>query len=210
MKIHMAILAVMLAIGCGGGGGGGSTPAPPAIQAPTGLTYTINHVAYTSGEAINPNTPSSSGGAVTSYSVNPTLPTGLNLSTTTGIISGTPTAVVTGVYEVTARNSAGSCLAILTITVNAAVVAPSGLTYSANPAAYTYGVAISPNSPSSSGSAVSFYSVSPSLPTGLNFNNITGVITGTPTSIAAASNYTVTAENSGGSTTAILNITVRP
>ena len=56
-----------------------------------------------------------------SYSVSPALPAGLSLSTTTGILSGTPTVVTaTAGYTVTASNSAGNTTAILTITVNAA------------------------------------------------------------------------------------------
>ena len=53
------------------------------------------------------------------------------------------------------------------------------------------------------------YSISPSLPAGLNFNTNTGVISGTPTAVAAAPNYTVTATNSSGSGTAVINITVK-
>jgi len=66
---------------------------------------------------IAPNSPTSTGGAVTSYSVSPALPAGLSLSTTTGIISGTPaTATATASYTVTASNAAGSTTATLTIT----------------------------------------------------------------------------------------------
>jgi hypothetical protein len=93
-----------------------------------------------------------------------------------------------------------------TLTVNDA--APTNLTYSANPATYTKGSAITNNTPSNSGGAVVSYSVSPSLPTGLSLNTGTGVISGTPTAITATASYTVTAANSGGSTTASLSITV--
>ena len=52
------------------------------------------------------------------------------------------------------------------------------------------------------------YSINPSLPTGLSINASTGAINGTPTVASAATNYTVTASNAGGSTSTILNITV--
>jgi gliding motility-associated-like protein len=52
------------------------------------------------------------------------------------------------------------------------------------------------------------YKISPTLPAGLSFNMGTGVISGTPTAATAAANYTVTATNSGGSGTAVINITV--
>ncbi len=57
---------------------------------------------------------------------------------------------------------------------------------------------------------VSGFYISPFLPAGLRFNNITGVISGTPTAASPATNYTVTAYNSGGSGTAPLNIKVNP
>lgn len=52
------------------------------------------------------------------------------------------------------------------------------------------------------------YSVSPALPAGLTLNTSSGIISGTPTTLAAAANYTITATNTGGSTTASVSITV--
>ena len=52
------------------------------------------------------------------------------------------------------------------------------------------------------------YYISPALPSGLIFNNATGVISGTPTAASSATNYTITAYNSKGSAKAIVNITV--
>src|SRR5205807_488268 len=77
------------------------------------------------------------------------------------------------------------------------------------PATYTKGTAITNNTPSSSGGAVVSYSVSPALPTGLACSGSTGVISGTPTALSAATDYTVTATNSGGSTTDVVTITVK-
>src|ERR1035438_7330105 len=118
MGLSLAAAFLVLA-GCGGGGGGGSTSAaPPPVQPPTGLTYSVNPATYTVGVAITPNSPSSSGGAVTSYSVSPSLPAGLALNSTTGVISGTPTAVTaSSVFTVTATNTGGTTTATLTITV---------------------------------------------------------------------------------------------
>jgi hypothetical protein len=85
---------------------------------------------------------------------------------------------------------------------------PSGLTYSSNPATYVIGQPITANTPSSSGGAVTSYSITPALPSGLNFNTTSGVIAGTPTVLSAASNYTVTATNGAGSAQATVNVTV--
>ncbi len=197
-------LFLTLAMACGSGGGGGSTP---AIQPPTALTYTTATAVYTVGAAITANSPSSSGGAVTSYGVSPALPAGLSLSATSGVISGTPTAIAAlSTYTLTASNSAGSTTATLSITVNE--VAPAGLTYTTTAATYTVGVPITANSPTSSGGAVSTYSVSPALPAGLSLSTTTGIISGTPTAATASATYTVTATNTGGSATKDLTITV--
>jgi hypothetical protein len=44
--------------------------------------------------------------------------------------------------------------------------------------------------------------VSPALPAGLGLSPSTGIVSGIPTAVTAAVNYTVTASNAGGSTTA--------
>jgi feruloyl esterase len=187
--------------GCGGGPSAVITPQPPSA-----LSYTTATAVYIKGTAITPNSPTSSGGAVTAYSVNPALPAGLSLSTSTGIISGTPTAVTsTASYTVTASNSAGSTTATLTITVEDA--APAGLAYTTGTAVYTVGTAITPNSPTSTGGAVTAYSVSPALPAGLSLSPSTGIISGIPATATATASYTVTASNTTGSTTATLTIT---
>ena len=68
------------------------------------------------------------------------------------------------------------------------------------PATYTKGTAITINTPTSGGGPVASYSISPALPAGLSFDASTGIISGTPTVVSAATNYTVTATNTGGST----------
>ena len=88
------------------------------------------------------------------------------------------------------------------------VAAPSALSYSSNPATYTKDTAITNNTPTSSGGAVVSYSVSPALPAGFTLNTSTGIISGTPTTLTPASNYTITATNTGGSTDAWVSITV--
>jgi hypothetical protein len=107
---------------------------------------------------------------------------------------------------VTATNSGGATNVQLTITVND--VPPSSLTYGTNPAVYVKGTTITANGPSSSGGAVVSYGISPALPTGLNFNATTGVVSGTATVVSGQTSYTVTATNSGGATNVQLTITV--
>ena len=51
-------------------------------------------------------------------------------------------------------------------------------------------------------------SVSPALPAGLSLNPSTGIVSGTPTAVTTQANYTVSATDSLGNTSAILTITV--
>jgi len=48
------------------------------------------------------------------------------------------------------------------------------------------------------------------VPFGLSFNNITGTLSGTPTVVKLSTNYTVTAYNSTGSASAVINIGINP
>lgn len=86
--------------------------------------------------------------------------------------------------------------------------APGTLSYSANPALYTIGTPITPNIlTDSSGTGVT-YSISPALPSGLNFDITTGDITGTPAIQVINGSYTVTGTNGSGTSTVNLIITV--
>ena len=68
--------------------------------------------------AMNGYTVTSSGGTVASYSLTGTLPAGVSFSTTTGRITGTPTATQTATtYTITATNTSGSTTATFTLTV---------------------------------------------------------------------------------------------
>ena len=152
-------------------------------------------------------TPSSSGGPVTAWSVSPSLPAGLSLDTSTGEISGTPTAITSSAsYTITASNTGGSDTTTVTIVVND--VAPSSISYSPNSFTLTKGTAMTAVTPSTSGGPVTSWSVSPSLPAGLSLDTSTGEISGTPTAITSSASYTITASNTGGSDTATVTIAV--
>jgi len=128
-----------------------------------------------------------------------------------GALSGTPTSADAGLnrWTVQVSSTGGTDTATLLIEVTApSANPPTGLSYSSNPATYTTGSAITVNTPTSSGGAVVSYSVSPALPTGLTLNTSTGVISGTPTTLTAIANYTITAANTGGSTPTSLSIAV--
>lgn len=144
------------------------------------------------------------------YSISPALPSGLTFNSNTGSISGTPTQAQSAqTYSVTATGPAGISTATFTLSVVAAVSAPS-ITLSNSVQSVTVGKPILTASPTNSGGAVNVngYSVSPSLPSGLTFSSSSGTISGTPTSVQNQTNYTVTANGAGGTSSAIFTLTV--
>ena len=52
------------------------------------------------------------------------------------------------------------------------------------------------------------WAISPSVPSGLAFEHLNGVLSGTPTELLTRSMFTITATNTGGTATAYINITI--
>jgi len=191
-------------------GGSGSTTVKLEVDlsGPT-ISYSPASNTFLVGTAISTWSPTILTGNPTSYSISPGLPAGLSFNTSTGAITGTPTATsATATYTVTASNAGGSSTASITITCNNPP--PPNISYTPSSNTFTTGVAISTWTPANSGGPVVTWSVSPSLPAGLSFNTGTGAITGTPTTITATATYTVTATNAGGSGSTTITITVNP
>lgn len=132
------------------------------------------------------------------------LPSGLTVNTTTGLISGTPSA--SGVFNVTlsAKNTYGTGTKTLQLTVNAApqppvITSPTSASATVGKV-FNYQITAS-NSPTS-------YSAS-GLPAGISVNTSTGLISGTPTT-AGSYAVSISASNSAGKGSATLTITVNP
>lgn len=104
-------LTITVTAPSGGGGGGSSAPTITSANAYSAIT----NVAFTFPVVTSP--------AATSYSLVGTIPTGVSINTSTGVISGTVTTA--GVYSmsVTATNSGGSAVGAFTLTVNSRPVA---------------------------------------------------------------------------------------
>ncbi|WP_423908374.1 putative Ig domain-containing protein [Candidatus Spongiihabitans sp.] len=178
------------------------TLAAPSISASVAtLTATVD--AEITSVTIDP----SSGGAVTSYSIDPILSDGLEFDTSTGAISGTPTATADEItYTITATNVTGEDTATVTITVNNPAV-PS-ISASVATLTATVDAEITSVTIASSGGAVTSYSIDSTLSAGLEFDTSTGAISGTPTATADETTYTITATNAGGTATVTVTITV--
>jgi gliding motility-associated-like protein len=175
------------------------------------ISYSTPQV-YTMTVPITPLSPVNTGGAIPAtggYAISPALPAGLIFNKNTGTISGTPTAASPATnYTVIAANPGGSTTAIVNITVN---LPPKPIISYTSPHAFSIFTQISPLIPVNTGGAIytnSGYAVDPALPAGLNFNNNSGVISGTPTAVSPPTNYTVTASNAGGSASTTVNISV--
>jgi len=188
----LGALAVVLGLsGCLSGAQHGVPPSRPTI-----LSFTASPTSVVPGQT-----------SVLSWTV--VGATSLSISPGLGVVTGTSVTVrplATTTYTLTATNESGS--SSTSVTVNYGNAPPAGLAYSENPASYTVGVAITPNVPSSTGGAITSFSVQPALPAGLSLNGTTGVISGTPSAETAVAVYTVTASSPTGSTTADLTLTV--
>ncbi|WP_035652909.1 hypothetical protein, partial [Flavobacterium sp. ASV13] len=131
--------------------------------------------------------------------------TSFTVNSNTQITAVLPATATTGTITVT--TAGGTATSGSNFVVNRA---PASLSYTTSTASYCRNAVITANTPSfgTVGSPAPTFGVSPALPTGLALNPTTGNITGTPSVATPAANYTITATNSCGSTSTILNITV--
>ncbi|MFM1820329.1 MAG: hypothetical protein RLZZ402_688, partial [Bacteroidota bacterium] len=172
------------------------------------ITYTPTAKIFSVGQATGNWTPVITGQPITSLSINPALPAGLIFNSTNGTISGTPSAVLSQTsYTITVENAAGSGSTIIQITVGNDC--PINFSYP-TPNTYTKGTAIPNLIPTVTSGSINAFSISPSLPGGLDINPISGYITGNPTVASPNTSYTITANNSSCSAIANVNILINP
>lgn len=100
------------------------------------------------------------------------------------------------------------CFSVLFAGCGARTKAPLALNYASSTTIYAKGVAIQANMPSVTGGSPTAYSVNPALPAGLTLNSSSGMISGSPTTVAPMAKYTVSATNSAGQATTSLGIAV--
>jgi len=133
------------------------------------------------------------------------LPAGLSLNTSTGAITGTPTAAGTSNFTARVTDTPGA-----TATKALSIVIVSGLTITTSSLpADTINIAYNRTLTASGGTTPYTWAISSgTLPTGLSLNTSSGAITGTPTA-AGTSNFTArVTDNVGATATKALSIVI--
>ena len=150
------------------------------------------------------------GGNVTSWAINGSLPSGVSFGTTNGTLYGTPTELWPQTsYMVWANNSGGSSVAYINITV---VDELPTLSYTPNTLVLTKGNQSSDlplNATLTGPGEIITWEINATLPAGLNFGTSNGTIWGIPTVLqTTAVTYTIWANNTGGSSATTVTITI--
>jgi hypothetical protein len=183
---------------------GVANPIAPTITTTSPLTQASQNSAYSVGLSAAGSTP------MTWTLTSGTLPSGLSLSSS-GVLSGTPTATGTYAFAVQVANSAGTAgpqsFSLTIVSQTAGGTPPtitsassSTLTAAVQWGAYTYSFAATGTTPISWSAT--------GLPSGLSMNS-SGVISGESTS-AGTFTLAVTASNSAGSAQGNFSLTVTP
>lgn len=171
------------------------------VIAPTAVTITSSTLsAGTNGSSYSGLLKATGGTPPYTWSVSPgSLPAGLSLAPSTGLISGTPTATGTSNFTVTvadAGNPAQTASATTSIVVAAPAPTTLTITTSSMPTG-TNGTSYSNALQASGGTSPYAWSITAgSLPAGLSLNQATGLISGTPTT-NGTSNFTATVTDGG-------------
>src|ERR1019366_6102517 len=155
---------------------------------------TTSLAAATAGTAYSATLVEAGGTSPYTWTVTPaTLPAGLSLNSSTGVVSGMPTGGSTGPYTFKITDAAGQSASSPAIAFT--VAAPPALTVTtATLPAAVMGTAYSQTLQAAGGVPPYTWSVPPgTLPAGLSLNSSTGVISGTPTGLVTGPmGFTVT------------------
>jgi hypothetical protein len=177
------------------------TSAPPVFTADSPPTTAATGVAY------GPYTFAASGIPAPTFSHSGSLPPGLTLNATSGVLSGTPSTAGAFPFTVAATNASASATSpTITITV-AAAGSPPAFTADSPPTAARTDSAYSYTFTATGTPAPIFAVNTGTLPPGLALNFSTGVLSGTPTA-AGSFTFTVSASNGVGAPVITPSITI--
>ncbi|MGH9563671.1 MAG: Ig domain-containing protein, partial [Terracidiphilus sp.] len=203
----LALSSAAVLSGCG-------AMTPAAVVAPPPLTILASALPNGNvGQAYSTTLTASGGKAPYAWALSGALPGGLTLTSSTGIICGTPTssahAVPLNIRVSDSSSPARSTSVTLHLTISAP---PPSLVISISaPPNGNIGTAYSATASASGGTPPYAWTLNGSLPSGLALNPATGVISGTPTSAANALPIIVTATDSSNperTGSATLNMTI--
>ena len=165
-----------------------------AFQCALSPTFTsINNTTFIQG-AFNSFTITATGVPAPTFSITSgSLPIGVTLDPSTGVISGTPTTLSSYAFTITASNgNLPDAIQNFTLTVNPPPVPPA--ITSANSTTFTQGTLGTFNITATGTPAPTFSITSGSLPTGVTLNSASGVLSGTPT-VNGVFSFEITAAN---------------
>jgi len=171
-------------------------PVPIISYAPS----TINAIV---GTAITSLTPSNSGETATVWSISPSLPSGLSLNTSTGVISGTASATsASATYTITATTSTSATgTTTITLAASSAATVPNAPTIGGATATGSTTASVAYTAPGSNGGAtITTYTAtsSPGSITGSLSQAGSGTISVTGLTAGTTYTFTVVATNSVG------------
>ena len=193
---------------------GGSTIVYVSINitgAGIGLTYPAGSLILENGTTMQPIAGQTTGDNAQSWAISPSLPAGLNFGSTNGTIWGTPTASNNSTSYTVSVTSNSGFTASFSITIEILEpVEEIELTMPTGTVILVNGTPMQPLSGQTVGDAAVSWSISPSLPNGLQISATNGTIWGTPTETSSLVVYTVTAVTaSGESDSDILSIMIQ-
>ena len=156
---------------------------------------TIDDQSWTVGTAASVILPTATGGAGTiTYSLSPTLPSGVTFTASTRVLAGNPTGRFTSATFTYTAEDAGGTTVELTFTI---VVTATAISFASNIAnqSWQVGTGVSLILPTASGGVGAFtYSLTPALPAGVT--RTVRVVSGIPTTVVTVATYTYTATDS--------------
>ena len=170
----------------------GATPVT-TTTAGTGYTGTVSWTS--SGVALVGNF-----AGATTYTATITL-TPTSGYTLTGVVANFFT--VAGATSVTNSADSGEIIAVFPATL-----AAPAFTLSSSSESRTVNTVATGFTINSTGGAIASFAISPAAPSGMSFSTSTGAFSGTPSVIASATTYTITATNAAGSATRTFTLTV--
>lgn len=169
------------------------------------INYSANSFSFVKGVPIQTIVPVNEGGEVSFWSIHPEPPNGLQFSSTTGAITGSPSILsLPELYTINATNSNSSDTVSITIAV--VDLAPE-FTYESTTLVFNQGIDIGLITPTSSGGDITSWSIDCQLPIGIEFNDTNGRLSGTAIALSSTS-CVISAENSGGMANLSISIEV--